>query len=486
MPQQPNIVLIISDQHNARFMGCAGHPFVKTPHLDQLTTQSTRFTNIYCPYPLCAPSRAGFMSAQYPSDIGVYDNGGILSSDTPTFAHAFAAAGYETVLCGRMHFNGPDQYHGFEKRIHGDAGGQSLTPEILGSGYNRTNGQTHYAVEVSGHGKNGFQAFDKSVTHTACQYIQADHERPYLLVIGLMLPHNPLICDKELFDHYYQQIPPKEPAANDYIENLHPAMRLWRERRGIEKLTPEQNRRALAAYCGLVTELDTNIGQIQNAIQSTQTADNTIVAYCSDHGDMASEHGLWWKSNFYDGSAKVPLILSHPNISNQNEIADCVASLIDVGPTLLDLAQASPLPDVSGRSLASFLTQKESTDWPNEVFCEYMGLLGDQPACMIRSTKWKLNYYFETDSCQLFDLNTDPNEKEDLAQSPAHQDVVTNLKRKIDARWSVQSLIKNHARQQRARKLLRAGKHFTQQPKVENFIASPEDNAFDFSQLTTP
>lgn len=483
MPKQPNLVLIISDQHNARFMGCAGHPYVQTPNLDLLASNSTRFTNVYCPYPLCAPSRAGFMSAQYPSDIGVYDNGGILSSDTPTFAHAFSAAGYETVLCGRMHFNGPDQYHGFEKRIHGDAGGKSLTPEILGSGYNRTNGQTHYAVEVSGHGKNGFQAFDKSVTETACHYIQANHDRPYLLVIGLMLPHNPLICEKELFDHYYEQIPPIEPEPDHYVENFHPALRLWRERRGIEKLSPEQNRRALAAYCGLVSELDRNVGHIQAAIQSTQTATNTLITYCSDHGDMACEHGLWWKSNFYDGSAKIPLIISHPNKASQHDVINCVASLIDVGPTLLDLANAEPLPDVSGRSLAPFLTQTASTGWPNEVYCEYMGLLGDQPACMIRSGKWKLSYYSETDSCQLFDLQADPHERTDLSQDPSHQEVITNLQNKINARWSAQSMIENHAKQQRANKLIRASKHFSQQPKVENFVAAEEDNAFDFSQL---
>ena len=170
-PQNPNIVLIMSDQHNAGVMGCAGNPIVRTPNLDALAEQGTRFTNTYCPYPLCAPSRMGFMAAHYPSDIGVFDNGGILSSHTPTFAHGLGAAGYEAVLCGRMHFGGPDQFHGFERRIHADCGGRTLSPEILGSGYNRTNGQTKYAVEVSGYGQTGYQRFDRSVTDTACNYI---------------------------------------------------------------------------------------------------------------------------------------------------------------------------------------------------------------------------------------------------------------------------------------------------------------------------
>ncbi|MBT4138701.1 MAG: sulfatase-like hydrolase/transferase, partial [Candidatus Latescibacteria bacterium] len=412
------------------------------------------------------------------------DNGGILSSETPTFAHAFSAAGYETVLCGRMHFNGPDQYHGFDKRIHGDAGGRSLTPEILGSGQNRTNGQTHYAVEVSGYGKNGFQAFDRSVTNTACDYIQANHDRPFLLVIGLMLPHNPLICEKELFDYYYNQIPPIEPEPETYIENIHPAIRLWRERRGIEKLSPEQNRRALAAYCGLVTELDRNVGSIQTAMDTANKADNTVFAYCSDHGDMASEHGLWWKSNFYDGSARIPLIVSHPDTLPKGQTRDCVSSLTDVGPTLLDLAHLDTLPDVSGRSLAAVLSSGLPTDTPHDVFCEYMGLLGDQPACMIRSKNWKLNYYSEFDSCQLFNLESDPTERNDLARDPACQQIVKELKEKIDARWSAASMSSNLGKQHRARQLIRAAgdKH---KPPVESFISSAHDNAFDFSQLET-
>ena len=168
---QPNIVLIMSDQHNANAMGCAGNPVVRTPNLDALAGQGTRFTNVYCPYPLCAPSRMGFMAASYPSEVGVFDNGGILSSQTPTFAHGLGASGYETVLCGRMHFVGPDPFHGFEKRIHGDCGGRALSTEILGSGNHRTNGQTKYAVEVSGYGETGYQRFDRSVTDTACDYI---------------------------------------------------------------------------------------------------------------------------------------------------------------------------------------------------------------------------------------------------------------------------------------------------------------------------
>ena len=113
-----------------------------------------------------------------------------------------------------------------------------------------------------------------------------------------------------------------------------------------------------------------------------------------------------------------------------------IVSLIDVGPTALDIAGAPPMPDVSGRSFAPFLYNNPPSDWPNEVFCEYIGLLGDQPACMIRTGAWKLNYYSEFDSCQLFNIDNDPNERNDLADDPQHQTLIKAGLEKIFARWS--------------------------------------------------
>ncbi|MFT5367956.1 MAG: choline-sulfatase [Candidatus Latescibacterota bacterium] len=486
MPNRPNIILIMSDQHNASAMGCAGNPIVQTPHLDTLAQQGVRFTNTYCPYPLCAPSRAGFMSAQYPSDIGIYDNSGsyFFNPQTPTFTHSFGAAGYETILCGRMHFGPFDAFHGFEKRIHGDTGNM-LSREIQGEGLNRTNGQTHYAVEVSGYGKTGGQAFDHSVTKTACDFIanRDPQDRPYVLVVGYFLPHNPLICSKEDFDFYMAQIPPLEPESQDYLDTLHPAMKKWRERRGVDGLTPEQNRRGLAAYYGLVTELDRNIGRVHETIAASSQAENTLLAYTSDHGDMAHQHGMWWKSNFYDGACKIPLIISQPSRLAKNETVSANVSLIDVGPTLLDLAGADPLPDVSGKSFASFLNGENPSHWPNEVFSEYGGLLGDYPACMIRTGPWKLNYYSEFDSCQLFNINEDPHERKDRASDPNCLEIILECLSKIDARWSADEMQENIAKQKRARKMLQSCGHALAPHAPPHFQTPEGSNEFDFSQL---
>ena len=482
--KQPNIVLIMSDQHNANVMGCAGNPIVRTPNLDALAGQGTRFTNAYCPYPLCAPSRMGFMAGAYPSEVGGFDNSGTLSSDVPTFAHGLSAAGYETVLCGRMHFIGPDRLHGFGKRIHGDCGG-TLSPEIRGSGNNRTTGQSKYAVEVAGYGSTGYQAFDDSVTEAACNDISTwtGDGRPHCLVVGLILPHNPLICSMPLFDRYLEEIPLPEPVSPGYLDALHPAMRKWRERRGVDELTREQNRRGLAAYYGLVTELDTNVGRIVNAVKSSPAAENTIIVYCSDHGDMACEHGMWWKSSFYDGSARVPLIVSCPGQVPRGS-NDAVVSLIDVGPTVLNLAGAAALPGVSGRSLAGFLRgDGVIPGWPDEVYSEYIGLLGDGPACMVRRGPWKLNYYHEFRSCQLFNMEEDPGEMHDLSQDSGCREIVADCRERIRARWSAERMLEEAERQNQARDLIRQAGRSATPPPIVPFVAPEGCNRFDFSQL---
>ena len=482
----PNLVVIMSDQHNAHVMRCSGDEVIQTPNLDALAQEGVHFTSAYCPHPLCVPSRRGFMTAQYPSDVNVWDNGSILSSDVPTFAHALRAAGYETVLCGRMHFAGPDQFHGFGRRLVGDCDGR-VAPAIRGGGYNKTTGQTKYAVELPGHGKAGYEAFDEAVTQEARELLtnRRSADRPYCLVVGFILPHNPLICSRELFDYYLARLPEPQRPPDEYLSRLNIAIRKWRERRGVDDLAPEQNHRGLAAYYGLVTQLDRNIGQIIDAIKASPEAANTVIAYCTDHGDMACEqHGMWWKSCHFEGSARVPLIVSWPQSFACGQTVDAVVSLIDVGPTLLEIAGAEPLPYVSGRSLLSFLTEgRPPADWANETFCEYRGAHGDQPSCMIRSGPWKLMYYAEFDTFLLFNLDHDPDEQHDLAGSPAHQEVAKELLAKIHDRWSAARMLEGFDKEVCARRLVdRCGQALIPH-EIQKPTPPPDANQFDFSQV---
>ena len=425
MADRPNFVVVVSDQHHPRVMGYAGDGVVRTPNLDRLAAQGVRFEGTYCGSPLCVPSRMTFLTGRHCSDIGVWSNNCMLASDIPTFAHGLGIAGYETVLGGRMHFVGPDQRHGFERRIIGDVlspfpGGP---PPDLGHIPTATTGQSRKAVEVAGPGRTAYQAYDMAVTDACCRYLEgrgrAKDDRPFCLVVGYVLPHCPFICPKRLYDEYHDRVGiPQVPPG--YENRLHPAIRLWRERRGVNGLDEATVRRARAAYYGLVTFMDEQIGRLLQALSGTAFAKDTAVVYLSDHGEMAGEHGMWWKSSFYEGSVRVPMLWSWPGRFPEGRVIPRVTSLLDVGPTLLDLAGADLLPGASGRSLAGFLSGSgEVEDWPDEATSENV-LWGGEPAGrMIRQGPWKLNHYHGYDAPQLFNVAEDPEEFEDRAEDPA-------------------------------------------------------------------
>lgn len=177
MRSSPNVVIIMSDQHNSGVMGCAGDALARTPALDLLAENGTSFSNTYCAFPLCGPSRMSFMTGRYPHAIDQWDNHCQLSSDIPTFAHAFLAGGYDTILSGRMHFVGGDQRHGFTERLIGDvsptahitAGWQ--LDKVLGDLVD-TPGMDPAGICKSGPGHTGYQAYDEAVTKTSVDWLR--------------------------------------------------------------------------------------------------------------------------------------------------------------------------------------------------------------------------------------------------------------------------------------------------------------------------
>ena len=441
MPAQPNILLIMSDQHSPFFLGCRGQRPVRTPNLDDLAAGGVRFDRAYCANPLCAPSRMTFLTSRSSSDIQVWTNEGRLRSDIATFVHHLNLAGYDTTLCGRMHFAGPDQRHGYQHRILGDV--HAKLEHIPTD----TTGQHADGVKTAGPGRTAYTAFDDEVTRVACEHLESldrsPPDQPFFLTVGYVLPHCPYICPKRLFDEYMDTIDvPQLPDG--YLDRLHPAMALWRRAREVDTLTDEQVRIARAAYFGLVTYTDELVGQVLRALAGTHVADNTIVIYTSDHGEMAGEHRMWWKTNFYDGSVGVPLIASWPVRFAPNRTVEAVVSLLDIGPTLVDLAGGEPMQHVRGRSLRPWLEPgAPPADWPDIAFAEkaWAADLKHQPGRMIRRGPWKLNHYHGYDRPQLFNLDTDPDEMYDLGADADYAEIRSELQQQVLADWSGDAVV---------------------------------------------
>lgn len=443
MPDQPNFLLIMSDQHHPRVMGCAGDPLVRTPHLDALAASGVRFTSAYCGSPLCVPSRMTFMTSRHCSDLDVYTNGCVLASDIPTFAHSLGATGYEVVLGGRMHFVGPDQRHGFGRRLIGDISGRDGVN--LGNIPVVSTGQSRETVQIAGPGRTGYQAYDAAVLEACQGYLREagckarGPRSPFCLVAGFLMPHCPFIAPKPLYEYYRERIDlPRMPDG--YLEQQHPAVRELRQRRGFDQLTADETLNARAAYYGMVEYFDGIVGQLLDTLRAAGLAEDTVVIYCSDHGDCIGEHGLWCKTTMYEGSVGVPLIVSAPGMIPGGGVAGANASLLDLGPTMLDYAGAAPLEGVAGRSLRPVMEGDVPPGSDDTVMAEMIGYgLSPQeppePAMrMIKQGPCKLVHY-EGFEPQLFNLDDDPGEFVDLAGEAQQGALRDQLHARVLAGW---------------------------------------------------
>ena len=416
-----NIVFLFSDEHAGAVMGNSGHPVVRTPHLDRLSEQSYTFDNAYCNYPICTPSRLSMLTGRYPHQIGAWDLGVIPDRQYPTWGDYLAQADYEAVLCGRTHFNGTDRLHGFSHRLLDDLprwcnrNGRPprRTPDA------RRGSNSH--VTECGPGDHEHTKYDRNVTDLAVDFLHekaaSPDDKPFLLYCGFMHPHFPLIALPEFLSQYDPDTLELPETWNEPLESQHPIIQhhRWAWRNDIPP--PESVVRcALASYYALVSSLDAQIGRILEAIDASPLHEDTIVIYTSDHGEMAGHHGIWQKQCFYEPAVRVPLMLRLPS-DEKGRVAENV-SLVDVLPTLLEVAGLEVPSDLPGESLLEIARQK-SQETTRAVFSEYhhMGMLN--AGFMLKRGNYKLCHYVGSEP-QLFNVEVDPLENDDLASKPEY------------------------------------------------------------------
>ena len=447
MSQRPNILFIESDQHNPAVIGAYGDPAIRTPNLDALAARGVVFETNYCASPICVPSRASMLTGRHPYQNEVWTNSQYLHSAIPTFAHALGAAGYKPVQIGRMHFNGPDQLHGFTERFVGDHNPNHLGARKEDHGELKgTQGPDRISLKLSGSGQNAYQVHDEAVTKTTVTFIDehagSNGSEPFCLAIGMMLPHQPFVSSKKDFDSYQGKVPPpKNPTS--FANETHPYLKWWKSHTGLEDVSSEEIERCRTAYYGLVTRLDSLLGDIFEALKRHGLLENTLIIYTADHGEQIGEKGLWWKQTFYEDSVKVPAIISWPAQLPTGMRINRVTSQLDLNATMLDLAGAPPLPASSGRSLLPVIDNPESDQWQDIAYSEYCTEPGDTSHSngdqtwqhrMVRKNEWKLNYYHNMPS-QLFNLIDDPDEMNDLSGSTEHADIVRDMTELVLKDW---------------------------------------------------
>lgn len=480
----PNFLIIVSDQHSRSLIGAYGNDVIRTPNLDALAESGVRFDQAYCAAPLCVPSRMSFLTSQTPSRNRVWDNTHMLDPDTPTWVHAMNDAGYETALVGRMHFVGNDHKGGFQERPLGEysacpPGTQPEHPYLWKHIPTSTSAQDRSSVEISGKGHTFYQWFDEQVTEAACQYLEKkrDSDKPFAAVVGYVLPHCPFFGPPELFDYYWPKV-----EVPEIPDDLPPTIQRFRKYRGIDDppISEQRIRIARTAYFALCEYLDMQIGKVLEALRESRLEEDTVVIYASDHGEMAGEKGCWWKSNFYEDSVGIPLIISDPRGENKRRSVSEVCNLMDVGPTVCDMAGAVIPSSIDGRSLKPLLEGDGPKDWENETFSEFVDTAGDSnhfPARMIRSGRWKLWELADEDNLppSLFDLETDPEEMHDLWGQPEYEEVgqklLAKLREEWDPEWVHAEAKKNLERYQEAVEWGRKN-----QPRADYLLVPPKED----------
>lgn len=441
MTTPTNVLFIFSDEHDPRYMGCSGHPFVRTPNLDALAARGTRFANAWTPCPVCVPTRASLATGRHVHEIGYWDNAIAYDGRVPGWGHRLQQSGIPVEAIGKLHYASESAPTGFDRQqepLHILDGIGQLWGSVRDPMPERAGPSALY--KKVGPGTSDYNRYDERIAQLAEQWLvdraaRADGS-PWLLFAGFVAPHMPLVVPQRFLDLYPpEQMPmPKLLPRDGYVR--HPWVQrmasFWDHDATLG--SDERRRLAIACYFGLITFLDEQVGRLMQVLERTGLAASTRVIYSSDHGDNLGTRGLWNKDVLYRESTAIPLIMAGPGIPQG--VARTNVSLIDLYPTFLEAAGV-PLTDeertLPGRSLLEIAREPDDPD--RIGFSEYHAVGAETGGFMLTKGRWKYHHYVGYPP-ELFDLGSDPEETRDLAPDPAHRDVVSafeaELRRMLD------------------------------------------------------
>ena len=426
----PNILVIMTDQQNARMMSAAGNPWLKTPNMDKLAQQGLRFTRAYVTNPVCSPSRFSLFTGRYPSDIDMRHNASELHTKRleeiipQAMGHTFEKAGYDTYYGGKVHLpmgGKTAEAYGFEHLISRDERDElaQKSAEFL---LNRT-ADTPFLCVVS-------LINPHDICYEAIRAFPPTNREPAVIPSPLLeavaIPDS--LTEEEFFATYCPPLPDNfeptnnEPTAIRGLKELHSFTIAARDR-----WTERDWRRHRWAYHRLTERVDEQIGTVLDALQRADIRDNTIVIFTSDHGEMSASHRLEHKTVFYEESSNVPLIVWFEGMTGAGEVdtEHLVSTGLDVLPTLCDLAGIPAPEGLPGASLAP-LVQGNPNAYNNR---DYL-IMENELGFMVRDDRFKYAQYDNGDEL-LIDTKNDPGEMENLAGHPRDEEARSRLQERL-------------------------------------------------------
>ena len=429
-----NILFIASDDLN-NDMECYGFSFVKTPNLNRLVARATRFDRAYNQFPLCNPSRVSLLTGYRPDITGVYNLQKNLRENLPhaiTLPQMFMNNGYYSARVGKIfHYgvptqigtNGLDDSVSWNKRINPKGRDKTeenlltnLTPNVpLG-------GALSYLIAE---GSDDEQT-DGMVANEAIQLMKENKDHPFFLAVGFYRPHCPFVAPKKYFDLYpVEEVPLPKEIASDWNDKPEAAKFVKDLNLGLNEA---QRREVLRAYYASISFIDAQVGKLLDALDRLKLTDNTIIVFLSDHGYNVGQHGQWQKHSLFEHSARTPLIIAVPGITDGKSSGRTV-ELLDVYPTLAELCGLTTPAGLQGKSLVSLL-KNPGSNWSKPAFTQVTRILNER-MIMGRSVRTEKLRYTEwnegKDGIELYDYTTDPDEFINLAKNTKYSTDIKTL-----------------------------------------------------------
>jgi arylsulfatase len=438
-PAKPNVLWIMADQLRADTFGFIGHPSIKTPNLDRLAREGAYFTRSYCTSPVCAPSRASFLTGQYLWEHDVINNPSKMNEDSPIITKAFEKAGYRTAHLGKHHagcgVNATYEYHHGVEDVFG-----ATKPSKVAFNPDIYPGVKFVGDEVCDNSDRVLYGRYPGPEVTTKSYIMAteankffywhDDPRPFFYNVYFDDPHPPVVPPEPYASMYSPEDVPDDLIADmrESMANKPQVIKEFQQFTLEDKIKEEDHRLHAMYYMALVTHLDAQIGRILDYLDELGIADNTIVIVNSDHGHMIGEHGLCHKGTMtFEGVARIPTIIRWPARVKPGTRIDAIIDGTDLVATLYDIIGVDQPESVSGRSFLPLLEAKVDKT-RDHAFIQW----DDYGYCIV-GERWKLTWWDPYDEGELYDLKEDPLEKQNRFDDPECAEIKNELLQKLNA-----------------------------------------------------
>ena len=421
MVSAQNTIFIVSDNHTRNALGCYDHPAVQSPNIDSIADQGTLFSNAYSASPLCGPSRAALATGRFPHQSGFWDNILVFDGTVPSWMRRLRDQGHPVTSIGKLHYKGTDDKNGMTDEIvpmHIVGGKGQVSALLRWCGQEPPmNAQRSIYLHECGEGLSDYGEYDVTILEKALEWLEqnSDGETPWTLIVSFTCPHPPFKTPQRFLDLYDPaDMPlPKQTQLEEHPN--HPAVKILRESKNYRDMWDKDALRVIAAsYYALISMVDEKIGHLLEAVDRQGITDRTRLIYTSDHGECLGAHGLFGKSCLYEEAIGVPLVMSGPDIP-KGKTVDVPVSHVDLYPTLVAAGGGTLTEeddDLLGRSL--FETFSENPE-SRPVFAEYHGTGSESGCFMLRDKNMKLIYHVGMQP-QVFDLEADPFEQNDLTE----------------------------------------------------------------------